>query len=353
MQLDLPSTARILIVKLGAVGDVVHALYALRALRRAFPNAVIDWVVEDKSAAVIQGHPDLDKVFVFERKKVQREKGTLAATREIFRLGAELKAQRYDAAIDFQALLKSGLLTRLSGAKIRIGFSGLREGNFLFTNRHVDPGPDARHAVEKYMALVKPVAPAAEVEDADLSLEGCDKRPVDEFLNGLDAENAPILALNPGASWEIKRWPVDRFSALADRLVRESGARILVIWGPGEEGLASAIVSGMKERGAMSPPTDLKQMAYLLSRCAMYIGSDSGPMHIAAIMRTPVVALFGPSDPGRVAPYRVPSRIVENTGLDCLHCWKRKCRNPRCIAEIPVEQVFSAAMGLLKETRGK
>jgi lipopolysaccharide heptosyltransferase I len=343
---------RILIVKLGAVGDVVHALYPLRALRRAFPDARIAWAVEDKSADVLAGQPDVDEVMVFPRRTA---KGPWKALATFLTFARALRAFRPDVAIDLQTLFKSGLLTFLSGARTRIGFRKWREGNFLFTNVRVAARPEEKHAVEKYLALLRPLG--IEPDRAIGAPTGADPvhlvasveqgARVDAFLATLPA-GPPVVAVNPGASWATKRWPASRYGEVARALADDPGATIVVLWGPGELAMAEAVRAAAGDRAFLAPETSLRELAHLLAHCALYVGGDTGPMHVAAAMGTAAVALFGPSDPARVGPWGVPSRIVEPLGFGCLHCWKRACRR-RCLEAIDAPTVTRAARSLLAE----
>ena len=347
---------RILILKLGAVGDVIHTLYALRALRRAFPKAAIAWAIEDKSADAILGQPDLgdDNVLVFRRRATKGFWRQLAA---YFRFAGELRRFRPDVVIDFQTLFKSGLLAFLSGAPTRIGFRKWREGNFLFTNERVARRAGEDHTVRQYLALLRPLG--VEPDDSVGAPTGPDpvrvvataeqRTRIDAFIDGID-DGKPILAINPGASWATKRWPPERYGAVARARADDPGARIVVVWGPGEQTMAKAVGSTAGGRAVLAPETSLRELAHLLSRCALYVGGDTGPMHVAAVMGTPVVALFAPSDPARVGPWGVPARIVEPGGYPCLHCWKHDCPK-RCIEAIAIDQVIGAARALLAETR--
>lgn len=307
---------RILIVKLGAVGDCLHTLIALRVLRERFPDAVLGWVVETKSEQVVAGNPDLDHLHVWRRKQTSRElkAGCLGAAWEPVReVVDEIRAVGYDTAIDFQNLFKSGFFLRKSGATTRIGFSRLREGNFLFANQRVRPGPDDRHMVRRYLALLRPLGievngrpPAVPVVVPKRDHAG-----VDEFFALHVPDNRPIVAFNPAASLPRKLWPAQRFAEVADRLAETHRAVPLVIWGPGEESLVERMKAAARCEVLMAPPTTLKELAYLLSRCTLYVGNDSGPMHLAAAMGCAVVGLFGPTDPRRVAPWTTKARCVE------------------------------------------
>ena len=341
---------RILIVKLGAVGDVVHTLLAYEALRAAYPDARIGWVVEDKSVDVLIDYPGIER-FVFRRRKTG---GGVRALGEYVRVARELRRFAPDVAIDFQALFKSGALARLSGAKRRIGFDKWREGNFLFTNERAQAGGDQRHAVEKNFALLTllekdgvAIPDAASIRTPlRFALGDAQRQVADRFF----AENArtgvPVVAVNPGASWPTKRWPTARYGTVCGQLA-ETGALPVVIWGPGEREMADEVIAGSGGSAVPAPKTSIRELAAFLARCDLYLGGDTGPMHIAAAVGTPVVALFAPSDPARVHPWGVPYRIV--TDPDCHHCWDRKTCAKNCINKIETDAVVDAARNLLAE----
>ena len=349
------SPSRILLVKLGAVGDVIHTLYPLRALREAFPDARIAWAVEDKSAEILRDNPDLDEIIVFQRRG---SGGGLLATGEFLRIARRLRAFRPDLTIDFQSLFKSGLLALLSGARRRIGFDKWREGNFLFTNDRAQSRKDENHAVQKNLALLRLLGIEAGGENDNdekapvrIHADPTQRRRVDAFFESALNDRRPVAAINPGASWPTKKWPTDRYGELAKRLAEEQNAAPLVIWGPGEKTLAEEVVSSSADTAVMAPETSLRELAHLLDRCDLYVGGDTGPMHVAAVMGTPSVALFAPSDPARVRPWNVPYRVVEPAGVECLHCWKRDRCERLCIREIGVDEVAEAAHSLLREVR--
>jgi len=340
----LAEQKRILIVKLGAVGDCLHAMIALRVLRRHLPNAVLGWVVETKSEQVVAGNPDLNHLHVWRRKETSRllKEGRLgAAWRSIHEVVEEIREVGYDTAIDFQNLFKSGFFARRSGAITRIGFARLREANFLFTNRRVQPRPDEIHMVRRYLALLRPLGieengfpPAVPVV-----VPKQDHAVIDEFFAAKVPEGRPVVAFNPAASLPRKLWPAQRFAEVADRLAETHRIVPLVIWGPGEEGLVAEFRSHAKSPVWTAPRTTLKELAYLLARCTLYVGNDSGPMHLAAAMGCAVVGLFGPTDPRRVAPW-TPRAVCVEPG--------EPFSKTRRVDGIVGEQVVRAATSLLE-----
>ncbi|MBZ0272935.1 glycosyltransferase family 9 protein [bacterium] len=343
--------ASILIVKLGAVGDCVHTLPILVALRDRFPDARIGWVVEPKSRGVVEDHPALDETILFPRPEIQRlwHDGRARDAYRLWRTFArDLARRRYEIAIDFQNLFRSGLVAYASRAPRRIGFRRLREGNFAFMNEHIVPPDTAKHAVEKYAALIAPLGARSIPDRISIHVPPDKKATVDRFIDAQLPHGAAVVAINPGASWPNKRLDPARYGTLAARLA-ELGAAPIVIWGPGEEALRDAVVAASNGAAVAAPPTDLKELAQLLSRCRLYVGNDSGPMHIAAAMGCGVVAVFGPSDPRRVGPY-TPARRVVAVPVPCAPCWKRRCPLPRvyCMDRVSADDLYVAAAELLE-----
>ncbi|MDP8224954.1 MAG: glycosyltransferase family 9 protein [Candidatus Lernaella stagnicola] len=334
---------RILIVKLGAVGDCLHTLVAARALREHFPDATLGWVVETKSQEVVSGHPLLDHVHIWRRKESSAElkRGhAIKAWRPLRETVAEIRQVGYDVAIDFQNLIKSGYFTWKSGAPIRIGFRRLREGNLLFTNTRVPVLPESHHMVRRYLGLLRPLGVVVEgTPPAEpIHIPEDKKAQVDDFF-GRENLRGPIVAINPAASLKKKLWPPERYAEVADRLVESHRVTPLITWGPGEEPLVEAVQRYMKHAPLVAPPTTIKELAYLFSRCRMYLGNDSGPMHLAAAMGCAVVGLFGPTDPKRVAPWTDQARCVEPLEPFSKH---------RPVDGVMVEQVVRAAVELLE-----
>ncbi len=337
----------ILIVKLGAVGDCVHTLYALRALRERFPDARIGWAIEDKSRAVIEDHPDLNEIVRFPRKELAaalRSGGFSRLWRE-FRV--ELRARDYGVAIDFQNLFKSGLVARASGAPRRIGFRKWREGNFLFTNERIPRDPNARHAIERYFTLLRPLGITTIPERVEIAVPNAKRETIDRWFTANGLGDRRVIAFNPGASWPNKKLSARTYARVADALAGD-GYVPIVIWGPGEEPDAAAVVESAQTPILVAPKTDIRELAALLGRSAMYVGNDSGPMHIAAAMGTRVVGVFGPTDPARVGPWTPRGRAVQ-ANVTCGPCWKKRCPGPtNCIDRVDAGTLIRECRTLLE-----
>ena len=313
---------RILIVRLSAIGDVVRTLPALEALRRADPEAHIAWLVEDRAAAVVQGHPALDAVYVFERRKVsaslRRPWRWPRLLRYLLTFVTELRRRPYDVVFDFQSLLKSGMLAWVSGAPLRIGFAPAycRERvNARFTNAHVNPGDERLPRVLRNLAFISHFAPpecqqsyAAWPDRADAEAWA------DDVIASLDGKR-PIL-LHPGTSREEKWWWPSCWGVVGDTLREETGLPVVVTWGPGERAAANAVAESMWGEVSVGPETPtLHHLVALIRRAACFITVDNGPMHLAAMTDTPVTGIFGPVDVLVNQPVGDHVRCVTATGV--------------------------------------
>lgn len=307
---------RILLIRLSALGDVVNTLPAVSAVREAFPKARLGFVVEDRCRDVVVGHPALDRVYVYPRKRWQSDFFRFwrwdRLVKEVTAFFREIRGERYDVALDFQGNLKGALHAWLSGSPERIGFARgyCNELNWLFSTVRVRPPTEYR--VEKFLSLLGPlgIAPARPHYVLPRSEES--KSRARRFLADIGWPEGDYIVLHPGTSefGKIKRWPIDRFGALARRLAKE-GHRVLVVWGPGERGMADAIAAegGKGVRIAMETRSIL-DLAELIAGARVFVGADSGPLHLASAVGVRSVALFGPKDPAIYGPYNPLGRVV-------------------------------------------
>ena len=310
----------IALVKLSSIGDVVHALPVAAALQASLPQARLIWVVERREAAVLHGNAALSEIVPVDTRGWRRSRGPLAiaeTTGALVALGRHLRAARFDVAIDLQGLVKSGVITAATRAPLRIGFAAAhcRERlNTLFTNRRVTPLAAARHIVDQYLSLMEPLGVRARTVEFPLPTDGAAEARVDVFLTGAGFEPRDrLVVLNPGAGRPDKRWPIPNFRRLARRLVEETGAAVVVIWGPNELGDARSIVEpGPAGRAALAPPTNLDELLAMLRRASVVVAGDTGPLHLAAALGTRCVGLFGPTSAARTGPYGPDHRALES-----------------------------------------
>jgi len=328
---------RVLLIRLGAVGDVLRTLPALHLIRTTYPGLHLAWVVEEPSRDLLVGHPEIDEIIVFPRRELRvaalrprRLAGRLAA------LAEGLRERRFGVAIDFQGSFKSGLLARLSGAPRRVGFAPghCREFSFLLTNEWVRPPQRRLNRVERNLIMAERLGATGDEIEVILPERSGEGREAESLLGSINPAGVPVVLLSPGTSprqrW--KRWPGEHYARLASLLRSSVGALPLVAWGPGEEGLARSIASGSQGQAVVAPPSSLRLLAAILRRCALFVGADTGPMHLAWGVGCPVVALFGPTDPRLNAPLG-PGDLVLRAG--------------RSTASISPERVLTAARTIL------
>ena len=336
----------ILIVKLSAIGDVIHTLPFLEVIRKNFPNARIDWVIEEASEQIIEDHPAIDHVIVSHRtswqKQLFRGRECSAALKGIREFLRELRAETYDLIVDLQGLLKSAVLLGLSKGRRKIGPSWGREGSRLFlTERPFYIEPDL-HAVEKYLKMAEFLGCERISWRGDIPIRDADKRTIEKFLHDSEVEGEALVAINPMAKWKTKLWGSDKFADLADRLQKELSCKVVFTGSKQDRKEIGKMIQGMDENPLnLTGQTNLKELAYLYSRCQLLISTDTGPMHLAAAMGCPVAALFGPTAPWRTGPYG-PGHMVIRQEMACSPCLKKKCEDLMCMRDITVQRVFRA-----------
>lgn len=347
---------RFLIVRLGALGDIVHALPVAAALRQRFPIARIDWLVDARYAPLLDLVPAIDHRIVVAASKpavVAAGATPVAAGHRLresrfpaglgwLRLVGALRREGYEAALDLQGLVKSAVLARASGARRVIGFGRpwLREpmAARFYTERR--GAPRGGHVVDKNLALLGALGIGSEARVFPL-VEG-DLGPLEELRRQHPEARRGFILLNPGAAWPNKRWPPDRFGALAAVVRERHELHSVVLWGPGEEELAARVVRASAGAAFAAPATTLPGLLALARAAKLMVTGDTGPLHLAAAVGTRVVAVFGPTDPGRNGPWH-PADLTVSRYETCECRYKRRCRRVRpCIDEISVEEVARA-----------
>jgi heptosyltransferase I len=321
----------ILIVRLGALGDIVHTIPAAAALRHAHPDARIDWLVDRKHRDIVDLVQGIDRV-------VAVPAGTPAGWVETVK---ELRRVRYDIALDFQGLMKSAVFARASGAKRVIGFSiwHLREKTARPFYSETDGGVDREpHVIYKNLQLLRTIGIASDRLVFPLaSVESTAAREVREALG----ERACAL-INPAAAWPNKRWPPERFGEVAHFLREVRGLTSVVVWGPSEEALAQLVVDRSAGAARLAPPTRIPDLLELSRAASLMLSGDTGPLHIAVAAGTPVVALFGPTDPARNGPWSDQDVALSRYPACGCHYDRRCHQRTWCLADITVAEVTAA-----------
>ena len=344
----------ILIVKLSAIGDVVHTLPSLAALRKLYPKSHITWVVEEASSDIIRGHPHLDRVIISRRKrwienlkKFHYIKITISEIRLFIKT---LRDRKYDLVIDFHGLSKSSMIVILGGGKRKLGYDSMQELSGLFLNEKI-PEDMEKHAVDRYLDFIRYLGTDIDNPEFYIPIEEENRTRVETLLkaNGIDI-NEPFVTVNPVAFWDTKLWEDVKFARLCDRIAEDLKQKV-VFTGNSGDGRIKHIQSMMNFPSVnLEGQTTLKDLAYLYKLSVLLVTTDSGPMHIAAAMNAPTVALFGPTDPSRTGPYG-KGHIVVRKKMSCSPCFLKKCDTKRCMKEITVEEVFEAAMQVVNSEK--
>jgi heptosyltransferase I len=341
---------KILIVRLGAIGDVIHTLPALAALRRTHPAAHLTWIVEaGASASLLAQNPYLDELIEIDNHKWRRSPGAIATRNQIRALVGKLRSEHYDVSLDFQGLIKSAVIPYLARIPRRLGFErrSLREpAAGLLLNERVAASDDD-HIIRKNLKLAQAL--------------GCSPDLAYEFPVSTSVEDSDYIAgqlsqvghrpaiLNPGGGWPTKLWAVRRFAEIGKRLSKHFGIPSVITFGPGEEVLADEIVAECKNEPVTAVGTSLKQFLILAREARLFVGGDTGPMHLAAAAGTPIVALFGPTSSRRNGPFALEDIIVERDDLECrTDCYRRNCEHTSCM-DLPTEVVWRAIVERLSK----
>lgn len=339
----------VLIVRTGAIGDVVNALAFANAVRDGFPEARVGWVTHDLVAPLVTGHPSVDSVHLWRRG---------SGLRGFRALVSELRAGHYDLAVDLQRLQKSAALCRLSGARRRLSYdrSRSKEQSWLWGGERLPIGAPESHMLDQYMEFASHLGLPA-TPRRSLPLKPDAEAFADDLLRSL---GAPPLLINLGASKPANRWPAERFGHLARQLAAAGRGPVCLIGGPDDREAAAQALAAAGPGAAirdLAGSTDLPQLISLLRRARLFVGCDTGPMHLAAALEVPLLALFGPADERRTGPYgwdrpglvRSPAPRVLRLTPECAPCGAKHCPLERraCMLDIDVDAVLAAALAQL------
>ena len=323
---------KILIVRLGALGDIVHAVPAAAAIRAAYPEARIDWLVDAKHRAMVDLVTPVDR-------NIPLERPTAAGWIAVIRV---LRREHYDWAVDLQGLLKSAVLARASGAARVAGFAdGLRErtARLCYSDVPEAGAVDAPHVVSRNLQLLRVLG----IDDRRVSFPLRDEpSPALDAVRGGSGGDRPFALINPGAAWPNKRWPASDYGHVAAYLHDVEGLRPFILWGPGEVERAQAVVDASGGTAGLAPPTSVADILALCRAAALVVSGDTGPLHIATAAGAPTVSIFGPTDPRRNGPIAPIDQVVSRYA-ECGCHYQRRChRDDWCLARIPAAEVTAA-----------
>jgi lipopolysaccharide heptosyltransferase II len=328
---------KVLFFKPGAIGDLLHTLPALKALRKKFPAAQVTVIVSPGLESLIQGTPYADNVQVFDREKHKRR------LKDFIEFAVRLRAERYDLFIDMQPSLRSMVLRLMSNAPHILVYRKQKRSR---------TGERRLHAAENFLDTLRPLGIDSSVESIELPVAAEVHTNIDRVLRARNIDDdRPLIALNcsVGAARPARNWFPERFASLADRLIDELDAQVIFVGGNEDRELVQHILADMKNK-AVSAAGDLSipETAALLAGCKCLVSADTGPLHLATAVQTPVVGLFGSTDPRRTGPIGRGHRVIVKA-LDCVPCEEKQCplRNSACMADITVDEVFNAVRNIL------
>lgn len=327
----------IIIVKLGSLGDIVHTLPLANALKDNFPDICIDWVVEKKFHGLLEGHPAIEEAIVFDRQKSYVK--TLLSFINIIK---RIRSKKYDILIDLQGSLKGSLIVLFSGCSRRMGFrrgsSRVETASTLFTNwKAAERGA---HIIDRNLCFAEILGAGRINVSYKVPLHSPAVEDTAGFLRQKHISGKRIVILHPGVTWVTKRWPLANYIRLAEEIAGKiPESAIVVSAGPGEKALGAGFKKKCKTDITVADNMSLPQLAALLDVCEIFIGSDTGPLHLAAALGKIVIGLYGPTDPGRNGPYGKGNFVV-SSGKLCAGCWQRKCPDISCMNDIKVSDVM-------------
>jgi heptosyltransferase-1 len=355
----LSNPHRILIVRLGAMGDVIHALPAVAAIRRAWPQAEIGWVIEERWLELLatrgaleaprsQQKPLVDRIYAVNTKAWRSALFSDETWKEMLAVRRAIRSGHPEVALDFQGAWKSGVIAGLSGAPLRIGFRQPREraAAMFYTHRVI---ATKSHVIEQNFELVEHLGIAADFTRVERTTADVFPRSAateswcDAVLRNHAIESAPFAIMNPGAGWGAKCWPPEKYAEVI-RGLADLGVRTLVNFGPAEEPLAREVES-LTAGAARAIVCSIGELIELTRRASLFVGGDTGPMHLAAALRVPVAGIFGPTDPARNGPFGTASVVLRSAASVTNH--SRRAAPDEAMLGIPAADVLAAAQRLL------
>jgi lipopolysaccharide heptosyltransferase I len=335
---------KILITRLSAIGDVIHALPVAYALRKKYPEAQIDWLVEAKAYPLVKLNPYLDNVILLPRKKWREmlSKEFMGTVKSFFNFFKKMKKKNYDINLDLHGLFKSALSSFLIKPGLRIGPADGREFSTLFYQAKIDIPNKKMHKIERNLHLAS--ALDAEIDEVNYGLKMTPiiKSRVSRLFETENVDqNKKQVVINPFTTWESKNWFLERYFQLANELIK-TGYYVIFTGGPGDkEAIDSFETSAEASYSNLAGKTDLEELTEVYNRASLYIGGDTGPTHLAAAVGLNVISLMGPTDPDTHGPYGEGHTVIQDNSLECIRCWDKHCsRKMQCMKSITVDQVL-------------
>jgi lipopolysaccharide heptosyltransferase I len=346
------ASPKILIIRLSSLGDILHVLPAFASLRQSFPESKIEWLAAKKSAFLLRAVPGIDRLHLLDTTSLLRvpvDRSAWGETRALIRV---LRARRFDFAIDFQGLLKTAILGRMTGSRTRFGFSRelVREHPaHWFYHQSLKKPSQPVHVLELNQMLAELAGARRVSVPLEFSISEEDGHVSDWLLN--DAQFREFIVMNPGGGWPTKRWDPAKYGLLAKKIQAELGIRVIVTTGPGEDELYKTIAAHCGEPAPLHSAVSFLQLIPLLKKARLFIGGDTGPFHLACAVGTAVVGVFGPTFPVRNGPWGNEDEVVSRN-LPCSGCYGRTCPTQNECMDMTVEEVYAGAVRRMKSRKG-
>ena len=324
----------ILIIKMSSLGDVLHTLPFVAELRERFPQARLTWLVHPQFSGFVPDPPMVDEVIYFD--KVEFNKMSLGKKWSCFKeMRSLLHSRNFDLVIDMQGLFKSAVLAAISGCNNRIGYCEMREGSGL-VSKAITGAHAKDHVIERYLDVARYLGCA--IKDIRFPMPDLQKE-WQAVQEKTEAVKEPYVVLVPGARWETKKWPIEYFSELAEMILRD-GKQVVLAGGPEDTSLGSQITRLSPGVTDLTGKTGLRELGALIQHSTAYISGDTGPLFIAAAMKRPLIALYGPTRPDRTGPYGSSEAVIIRAPVSCAGCLKKRCSKWICMKAITPEMVF-------------
>lgn len=329
----------ILIIKMSSLGDVIHALPFSATLRKLYPKAKITWLVHPQFAGFVPDAPTIDEVIFFD-KVAFNKMGFLGKINFLRTFRQELHDKHFDLVIDLQGLFKSAVIAWLTGCPNRIGYCEMREGSGL-VSKAICGEHSQEHVIERYLDVARYLG--ADVEKIDFPLPNLDKEAVSvrDKLIIAGMKDKDYVVFVPGARWETKEWPPEHYATLADKVTAD-GTYVVLAGGPDETEKAELIKATAENDKIidLTGKTSLRELAALIKGCKVYISGDTGPLHFAAALKKPLIAMYGPTKAERTGPYGGDNITVLTSPANCAGCLKKHCSDWHCMYDITPEMVY-------------
>ncbi len=350
MKIEIDKLHRALIIRPRAIGDILLTTPFIRALKKRIPGIKIDYLCEPMGLPILENNPYLSDVIVYEKNKLKKMAPSVKMM-ETARFYNGLRARKYDIVFDLFGNLRTALMSFLTGARYRAGFTF--RGRKIFYNIRVKPDRAPKYNVYYHMDLLKAINVQDDGEKMDFYFGNEEKAYISNFFKSKRISDKDlIVGINPAGSWPTKRWPEQKFSTLADRIIEDlKGVKIIVLWGPNEEAMAELVVSGIKNDKSdvyIAPETSIKQLGALIEKIKVLVTNDGAPKHIADALGTPTVAIFGPTNYKSWNPANSEIHTAVTGGEACAPCDKTECSNIRCMESVTTAEVFGHVKRMLK-----